>query len=278
MDLRPQSSESRFRKACTQLECLGLSPSGQNVGPDKHAYREPDIAFLDIEMPGISGFDMINSVRVDHMPFVIFTTAYEKYAIDAFGANAIEYLLKPYSETQLAAAISRVRRAVHEHRLAELARNLLTAVGDVSAQPERLSESNNQRIAVKNAASVSFVAVRDIDRIEGADYYAKLHVAGRTHLVRESLASLAKRLESARFLRIHRSAIVNVDRVREIRSSHDGDSIAVLASGTKVPLALRRFIRVILACAFLSGRARRRMSWPKPSRLFGASSHYARRD
>lgn len=197
---------------------------------DAIARHRPDVVFLDIEMPGISGLDVIRHVGIDDMPFVVFTTAYEKYAVDAFSAHAIEYLLKPFSETQLREAVSRARAAVSEHRLADLGRKLMAAVPDLAA-------SAGLRIAVRNAGSVTFVPASDVDWVEGADYYAKLHVAGKTHLLRETLSSLEQRLSPLHFLRVHRSAIVNVDRVREIRSVNDGDTVAVLNDGTRVPLS-----------------------------------------
>jgi two-component system LytT family response regulator len=198
----------------------------------------PDIVFLDVQMPGMSGFDVIRTVGPDAMPFVIFTTAFDRYALDAFESHALEYLLKPYSDERFAEAVGRGKTAVRERRFAQLGERIAALLHDVGAGAKQDSGPNPvERITVRSAGRTYFVAVTDIDWIEGADYYASLHSAGRHHLVRETLASLAARLDPRMFLRVHRSAIVNVNRVKEIRTSPSRESLAILADGTRIRLA-----------------------------------------
>ena len=198
----------------------------------------PDIVFLDVQMPGMSGFDVIRTVGADAMPFVIFTTAFDRYALDAFEAHAVEYLLKPYSDERFAEAVERGKTAVRERRFAQLGERIAALLHDVGNNTKPGTGSTSvERITVRSAGRTYFVAIGDIDWIEGADYYASLHTAGRQHLVRETLASLAARLDPRTFLRVHRSAIVNVNRVKEIRTSPARESFAVLADGTRIRLA-----------------------------------------
>ena len=199
---------------------------------------DPDIVFLDVQMPGMSGFDVIRTVGADRMPFIIFTTAYDRYALDAFAAHAVEYLLKPFSDERFSEALSRGKSAVRDHHMAQLGEKLAGLLDQIgSVQLSDAAREPAQRITVRGTGKTYFVPVSEIDWIQGADYYANVHAGGRQHLVRESLASLAARLDKRTFIRVHRSAIVNVQRVREIRSAVNRESFVVLHDGTKVRLA-----------------------------------------
>jgi len=198
----------------------------------------PDLVFLDIQMPGMNGFDVVRTIGAQDMPVVIFATAYDRYALDAFEAHAVEYLLKPFSDERFHEALSRGKLAVRERRMAELGEKLSALLQTVAGGgPPANNPAAPQRLAVRGARSTYFLAVEDIDWIEGADYYASVHSAGKTHLVRESLASLAERLGSQGFVRVHRSAIVNARRVKEIVSTPRRDQVAVLRDGTRIRLA-----------------------------------------
>jgi two-component system LytT family response regulator len=198
----------------------------------------PDIVFLDVQMPGMSGFDVIRTVGVDRMPFIIFTTAYDRYALDAFEAHALEYLLKPFSDERFHEALERGKSAVRDRRLAVLGGKLAGLLESVSDSADHDPvRGPAQRITVRGTGKTYFIQASDIDWIEGADYYANVHSAGRHHLVRETLSSLAARLDPRVFLRVHRSAIVNVQRVKEIRSAIGREAFAILHDGTKVRLA-----------------------------------------
>jgi two-component system, LytTR family, response regulator len=177
----------------------------------------PDVVFLDVQMPGTDGFDVLHGRGVAPMPPVVFVTAYDAHAVRAFEANALDYLLKPVTSARFAVTIARVR--------------------------ERLAVPAPLRLAVPTGTGSLLVDPADVDWIEADDYYSALHVGPRRHLLRESLASLAVRLRDRSFVRAHRSALVNLARVRELRSGH-GRSVLVLQDGTEVPVS-RRCRRVI---------------------------------
>ncbi len=194
----------------------------------------PDLVFLDVQMPGTDGFDVIRAVGVDRMPFIIFTTAFDEYALDAFQAHALEYVLKPFSDERFAEALERAKRFVVERRFAEVGQRVASLLEQVAgADPKK----HPDRLIVRGTGKTYFISISDIEWIEGADYYASVRALGRNHLVRESLASLTARLDPAQFLRVHRSWIVNVSLVKEIRSPMRGEAHAVMQDGTRIRLA-----------------------------------------
>ncbi len=179
---------------------------------------KPDLVFLDVRMPEYDGFDILEMLGADAPPSVIFVTAYDEYALKAFEAGALDYLLKPFSNARFERALKRARERV-------AARKGLTTHMD--------------RIAVKTAGRVTFLNVSEIEWIEAADYYVSLHVGRKTHLLRRSMTELESDLDPARFCRIHRSTIVNLERVRELRFDGDGEYEIVLEDATKLRLSRR---------------------------------------
>lgn len=191
--------------------------------------ESPDALFIDIRMPGLDGFDVVAALDPARPPAVVFVTAYDAFAVKAFEMNAMDYLLKPATVERLAQAVDRVR-----NRMAASDSGYAQRLGDLL---EKIAESRPRgvgRLIVREVGQVVVIPTADIEWIEGADYYAKLHVGPRAHLMRESLTSLEKRLDPARFLRVHRSAIVNVARVRKVEAAERGDGVAVLGSGARV--------------------------------------------
>jgi two-component system, LytTR family, response regulator len=201
----------------------------------------PDVVFLDVQMPEIDGFQVIQQIGVDRMPVVVFVTAHDEFAIRAFEVSAVDYLLKPYSHERLVRSLERAKRASRSGLSDQLTR-VLSSLHDREAPAQ---------FTIREASRVYFVPMRLVDWIEGADYCVKLHVANKSHILRESLTSLAERLDPRRFFRIHRSAIVNLSRVREIRVAPNGDPVAVLHDGTrlKVARAKRAELERLLAIA-----------------------------
>jgi two-component system, LytTR family, response regulator len=201
----------------------------------------PDLLFLDVQMPELDGFGVLRELGVEHMPAVIFVTAYDDFAVRAFDANALDYLVKPVEEARFAQALERTRgrmRSVEAVALWEKLAGLL-------AMHERQSDAtgvSKQRLIVPTSTGDLVLDTSEIDWIEADDYYAAIHARGRHHLIRESLASLEQRLDAGRFVRAHRSAIVNIDRVRELRAASDstGETLVVLRDGTRVPVSRRR--------------------------------------
>lgn len=188
-----------------------------------------DIAFLDIRMPGLDGFELLSRVAPGHMPVVVFITAYDEYALRAFQARAIDYVLKPIDDERIAAAMERARRFLQGAERADLEERLREIIANM-ARPAGAGD----RIAVRLGATDVLLAVDDIDYIEGDRNYVRLHADGRAFPVRATMAALEDRLSDRGFVRIHRSTIVNLQRVREIRRDTRGRSFAVLADGTRL--------------------------------------------
>ena len=188
--------------------------------------QSPDLVLLDIQMPGMSGFDVLRKLGARASPVVIFVTAYDQYALQAFEAHAIDYLLKPFDRKRLRQAIERAARLVGGHD--DLARRLQSLLSAVDGG------RTLERIAVKARGRVYFVRVAEIDWIEAAGHYLELHVGKETHLVRETIGRIEALLEPARFVRVHRSAIVNLDRVKELRPSFHGEYLIELQGGTRI--------------------------------------------
>jgi two-component system LytT family response regulator len=209
-----------------ELEYVGDAADGQ-AAVEAIESLKPDLVLLDVQMPEIDGFGVIRAIGPERMPAVIFVTAYEEFALDAFRVHAVDYLVKPFSDAALAEALARAKSRALAGRLGDLL--------DAVSRPAYLS-----RITVRVAQRVQIVRVADIDWIEAADYCAKLHVGSGVHVVRVSLGALERLLDPASFVRVHRSAIINVERLKEIVLEGTGDGIVVLADGTKVRLARSR--------------------------------------
>jgi two-component system LytT family response regulator len=171
----------------------------------------PDLVFLDVQLPDGDGFDVLADIPLADQPVVVFVTAYDRYALRAFDVHALDYLLKPFSDERFRDALRRAKARVR-----------------AAAAPPRL--------VIKDGARVVFLPVDEIDWIESADYYAQLHAGRHAYLLRESLASLAARLDPARFVRVHRRVILNRDRLREVRERGRA-YVALLHDGTEVPVA-----------------------------------------
>jgi two-component system LytT family response regulator len=198
---------------------------------------KPDLLFLDVQMPELDGFDVLREIGPKSMPAVIFVTAHDEFAVRAFDAHALDYLVKPLEVTRFGEAIERVREQLRSARAVDLSRKLTALL----ATRER--EQAKRRILVPTSTGDLLLDADEIDWIEADDYYAAIYARAGRHLIRESLQSLEQRLDSNRFVRVHRSAIVNVDRVRELRNKA-GETVLILQSGADVPVSRRRRARV----------------------------------
>ncbi len=212
----------------------------------------PDLVLLDIAMPGCDGFEVIRRVGAQHMPAVIFVTAHDEWALRAFEVHALGYVLKPFEDARLRSALVRAAAARHGAALATALESLLAAAQAAAQPPPAASETRFEtRFEVRIGARLLLIAAHEVDWIEGAGYYSMLHVGSETHLLRETMQALEQKLDPARFLRVHRSAILQLDRVRELR---DATSEVVLHSGDVVPVSRSR--RAALSAAL--GTSRRR--------------------
>jgi two-component system LytT family response regulator len=179
---------------------------------------QPHLVFLDVQMPECDGFDVLEVLGADMPPAVVFVTAYDQYALRAFEAGALDYLLKPFDNARFERSLKRAKERI------------VTGL----KQPRKVD-----RLAIKSAGRISFVKPSDIDWIEAADYYACLHVGGKSHLLRRSLSNLDQELDPTIFCRIHRSTIVNLDRVRGLKLNADGDYDVLLDHGMRLCLSRR---------------------------------------
>jgi two-component system LytT family response regulator len=198
---------------------------------------KPDLLFLDVQMPDLDGFDVLREIGTKHMPAVIFVTAYDEFAVRAFEAHALDYLVKPLEVARFAEALERTRERLRSAEAVELARKLSALLAT------REKEQAKQRIVVPTSTGDLVIDSGEIDWIEADDYYAAVHARDGRHLIRESLASLEQRLDGERFVRAHRSAIVNLDRVCEVRREA-GEILLVLRNGVRIPVSRRRRTRV----------------------------------
>ena len=196
-----------------EIEIAGEAGSGDEA-VEQIRRMQPDLVFLDVQMPECDGFDVLELLGSKAPPAVIFVTAYDEYALRAFEAGALDYLLKPFTDDRFDLAVSRAREKLQQQR-----------------KPER--------ITVKQGAQVLFIRPEEIDWIEAADYYACLHVGAKSHLVRRSLADLEQDLDPALFRRTHRSALVNIRRLRALQFNRNGEYEALLESGAVVPVSRR---------------------------------------
>jgi two-component system LytT family response regulator len=251
---------------------------------DAIRHHAPDVVFLDVQMPGLDGFAVLDQIEPSQMPVVVFVTAFDSHAIRAFEVNALDYVLKPFPDERLLAALDRARSAIQERRNGELGRRLAAFVQDWQAgtldrgrglatpaavassmshvdrvdamdddehQDHQVSEPRAERtsyigrFAVRSDGRVRFVPATDVDWIEADGNYMVLHVGEAQHRLRASLAGLTEGLDPRRFVRIHRSVIVNIERIREVQPWFGGDYIAILHTGAKLRVSRLRAAQLL---------------------------------
>jgi len=213
-----------------QIEIAGEPESGKRA-IEEIRRNKADLVFLDIQMPELDGFDVVEMLGGDVPPAVVFVTAYDQHAIRAFDSGALDYLLKPFDNARFERALFRALDRIQGYRAA--------------SGPSRLGH-----LTVKCAGQVLFLQAADIDWIEAADYYARLHIGSKTHMLRRSMSELERDLDPAVFCRIHRSAIVNLGSVRGLQFSRNGELEALLGNGSKLPISrrCRKQLQSALAC------------------------------
>lgn len=220
----------------SDVAVVGEARSGHET---VRALRElkPDLLFLDVQMPDLDGFGALREIGPKNMPAVIFVTAYDEFAVRAFEAHALDYLVKPLGEARFAEAVDRVREKLRSASAVELSRTLSALLAF------REKELARSRIRVPTPGGDLVLDADEIKWIEADDYYAAIHSTRGRHLIRESLSSLEQRLDGSQFVRVHRSAIVNVNQIRELRNE-GGETLLVLRDGARVPVSRRRRERV----------------------------------
>jgi two-component system LytT family response regulator len=192
----------------------------------------PDLVVLDVQMPQMNGFDVIEAVGSDRMPLVIFVTAYDQHALRAFQVRALDYILKPFDRERFSEALQRARKQVEREESGDLGRRLLALVKDL-----RKDQPKTDRLVVKSGGRLFFLRMDEIDWIEAAGNYVRLHVGNTSHLLRETMNAIEGRLDPEKFFRIHRSRIVNMERIQEMQPWLNGEYAVLLRTGTRLTLS-----------------------------------------
>jgi two-component system LytT family response regulator len=221
------------------VEIVGQAEDGVEAVEKIRSLR-PDLVFLDIQMPGKTGLEVVSEIGAERMPATIFVTAYDQHAPKAFEVAAVDYLVKPFDDERFAQALGRVRERMRLREVEEMTRRLLAAMRlPAPAAPPSGRADAVLRIPVESRGQTRFVDVGDIDYITASGPYAELHVGGATHLIRERMQALEEGLDRDRFFRIHRSAIVQLDRIESLRR-REGEVVVQLRGGVELPVARNR--------------------------------------
>jgi two-component system, LytTR family, response regulator len=212
----------------TEIEIIGECADGL-AAVSAIESQKPDLIFLDVQMPELDGFGVLEAVDAERMPMIIFVTAYDHYALRAFEVHALDYLLKPFDRERFNKALGRAKLQIERDRTGAMSAELFALLTDLKARPKQL-----QRLVIKSGGRVFFLRADEIDWIEAAANYVRLHVGKESHLLRETINSLAAQLDPEKFLRIHRSTIVNLERVKELQPWFHGDYVVILQDGTQL--------------------------------------------
>lgn len=224
-----------------QIEILSECRNGHEAVKAINALS-PDLIFLDIQMPEMDGFDVLARVGPEHIQAIIFVTAFDQYALKAFEVHALDYLLKPFDDERFARALERAKSQIAAREIDKLSNRLLALLEDRKSEHKAPGDRQSYltRLMIKASNRMMLLKVDEIDFIEADGNYAKLHAGRKTHLLREKMSDLEGRLDPAKFVRIHRSIIVNLERIKEMHPHVNGDYIVVLDDGRQLRLSRSR--------------------------------------
>lgn len=203
--------------------------------------HQPDLVFLDVQMPGLTGLEVVSEVGTDRMPPVVFVTAYDEYAVKAFETSAIDYLVKPFSDDRFEAALEKARNQLRQLRRADLEARLRQLLSETRTPT---STGKDLRFMIKERGSIRFVEAAEIDWVEAAGDYVILHSGEEKSMIRETMTGMEDKLPSDRFVRIHRSTIVSIPAIKEIKPYFHGDYIVYMKSGEELKLSRRYWSHV----------------------------------
>lgn len=237
------------------IDIIGTGSNGREA-IKKIRTERPDLVFLDIQMPGFNGFDVVKALAHEELPIIVFATAFDEYAIQAFEAHASDYLLKPIDEERLERAIIKIREQISEHIAIEQNAKLIDLIRSMDSPPEielseilDASESTSSKqyeshFNIKDRGEITLVDVNTIEWIDAAGDYMCLHTNEKTHILRETMKNMEKRLDPAIFKRIHRSTIVNINMIKKLYPSTGGKYVLVLSNGSEVQVS-RKYREVL---------------------------------
>jgi len=194
--------------------------------------HSPDLVFLDVEMPGIDGFGVLEALQPDRIPTIIFVTAYDQYAVRAFEVYALDYLLKPFDQERFDKALDRAKTQISSARSDALSQRILSALEEIKTRPVHL-----ERLVIKMNGHVFFIKAEEIDWLEAEGNYVRLHAGKESYLLRDTISALESQLDPKKFIRVHRSAIVNIDRITELQPWFHGEYRIILTEGVQLTLS-----------------------------------------
>jgi len=214
-----------------EMEVIGECASGQQA---VEAIRQdsPDLVFLDVEMPGKDGFAVLEELEPERIPVVVFVTAYDQYAVRAFEVHALDYLLKPFDQERFEKTLRRAKTHLQNEKSENITERILSALEEIKARPVHL-----ERLVIKMNGHVFFVKTEEIDWLEAEGNYVRLHAGKESYLLRDTISALESQLDPKRFVRVHRSAIVNIDRIQELQPWFHGEYRIILREGVQLTLS-----------------------------------------
>ena len=221
----------RLLKQDPEVEIVAECGNGKEAAAMIREHK-PDLVFLDVQMPEMDGFAVLDAVGLDQLPEIVFTTAYESYAIRAFELHALDYLLKPFDQVRFKAAMKHARERLRSPPAEEAGLQIGTLLESIKAQRQHL-----ERLIIKADGRITFLNTLEIDWIEADDKYVHLHTTKGKRMVRQTLSAMEAQLDPAKFLRIHRSAIVNIERIKELQPLFNGEHSLHLENGTKLTVS-----------------------------------------
>ncbi len=215
----------------SELEIVGECVNGSEAVAAVQEFQ-PDLLLLDVQMPEIGGFAVLEALKSEKLPFVIFVTAYDQYAVRAFEVHALDYLLKPFDRERFESAMQRAKDHIRKEQNGHLDQRILALLEQLKAETKYI-----ERLVIKSGGRVFFLETDEIDWIEAEGNYVSVHTAKKAYVIRETISSLESQLDSKKFIRIHRSAIVNIDRIRELQPWTHGEYHIILHNGTELTLS-----------------------------------------
>ncbi len=223
----------RLLKEDPEIEIVGVFHNGEDAS-DAIQDLQPDLVFLDIQMPVMDGFDLLDSLEPEKIPHVIFATAYDQYAIQAFEVHALDYLLKPFDRKRFQEALKRGKLQIHQERELIHRNRMKAFLKEMNNRPSYL-----ERLVIKDSGKIFFLRTEEIDWIEAHGRYELVHAGQESHLVREGMNKLESELDPNKFVRIHRSTIVNIDRIEHLQPLFHSDFRVILRNGTELTISRR---------------------------------------
>ncbi len=229
------------------IEIIGECANGREAIAMTHEY-EPDLLFMDIQMPGVNGFQVVEALQSDIMPMVVFVTAYDQYALNAFDLHAVDYVLKPLDPERVDRAVERALDRVEAHREGEFKKPLIGAIHEIAQKINKDSQQGNstpaynneldlKKLVIRDGAAVTLVTFDDIEWIDAAGDYMCVHANGQTHIMRSTLKDLLERLDTQHFKRVHRSTIVNLKQIKEVSPLPKGERLLHLNGGGRLKVS-----------------------------------------